>query len=179
MSSDALTGCLVLALYNKHCEEHAANKRGIGCWDHNRAIATLPLLVLLLLLLLQEVASISAPGSIFAGNFLTAEGLALLHSRSASTAAAAPAAAGTTTSPPDGNPSAAAAVAANSEPASSTSTAVSSRVRPSGLMSQFKWGCPDDVEQVSPPCCLHVHFAASCIFFMLLAVEQVNPPCCL
>jgi hypothetical protein len=105
-------------------------------------------LLLLMLPLLQEAARISAPGSIFAGNFLTAAGLALLHSRSASTAAAASATAGTTTSQPDNTP-AAATTASNSEPASNTSAAVnSSRVRPFSLMSQFKWGCPDNVEQV-------------------------------
>jgi hypothetical protein len=106
------------------------------------------LLLLLVLLILQEAVSISAPGSIFAGNFLTAEGLGLLHSRSASTAATA----GTDASRHESTPAAATA-ATNSKPASNTSAdasnnSSSSRVRPSGLMSQFKWGCPDNVEQV-------------------------------
>jgi hypothetical protein len=116
--------------------------------QHRLQTFVLPLVLLLLLLFLQEAASISAPGSIFAGNFLTAEGLALLHSRSPSTAATA--AAGTKHSQPENTPAAAATADSNSKPASSSSAAVNSsnRVRPSGLMSQFKWGCPDDVEQV-------------------------------
>ncbi|WIA14379.1 hypothetical protein OEZ85_002908 [Tetradesmus obliquus] len=124
--------------------------------------------------MLQEAASISAPGSIFAGNFLTAEGLGLLHSRSASTAAAPPAAASANIAAPaaaSANTAAPAAASANtaapaaavpgtageataepspagsSNSSSSSSSSSSSRPRPSGLMSQFKWGCPDNVEE--------------------------------
>uniref|UniRef100_A0A383VJH4 S-adenosyl-L-methionine-dependent methyltransferase n=1 Tax=Tetradesmus obliquus TaxID=3088 RepID=A0A383VJH4_TETOB len=120
--------------------------------------------------MLQEAASISAPGSFFAGNFLTAEGLGLLHSRSASTAAAPPAAASANIAAPaaaSANTAAPAAASANTaapaaavpgtageataEPSpagsSNSSSSSSSRPRPSGLMSQFKWGCPDNVEE--------------------------------
>eukprot|EP00878_Enallax_costatus_P023758 GHUV01025298.1.p1 GENE.GHUV01025298.1~~GHUV01025298.1.p1 ORF type:complete len:506 (+),score=168.56 GHUV01025298.1:180-1697(+) len=105
--------------------------------------------------MLQEVASVSAPGSILALNFMLESGLKSLREALAAKAAASQAKAAedakrkpSAIAEVDGQASKQDGAASKQDIGSGGRAGNSSNGgRTSGLLSQFKWGCPDDSKQ--------------------------------